>query len=1195
MAEITLKQLAADLQISVDRLLSHTKELGYAYQSDSLLSAAEKKRIEEFLKAPDKVSVTRRSQSALTVNSTQGKSRTINVEVRKTRTYVRKNAASVAEDAGDKKPTTARQSAPPADSVSDETKTAAVEKKASRSTAAPTTPAAAENTKTASAKTASKSVSTASEPPEKTEKVEQAQKTEKVNKNNDPQPEVVAVKTAAKSANAHSDNLDQATPEKAENPGNTSSGAASESASATRSSTTRSTATRSDTSRSGERQARTGQRSADRADARGGNSNKSSTQSSDRGSARSSGGSRSSGAGERSSGERSSGERSSTYQNVTPSARLESGNQGEVRRRVATPAPSRERPAAESNDRPRRADGNRADGNRVEGSRADGSRADGNRSRDSQRPPRSAGDSRSSVRSSRDASARETSPRETSPSREARPDLRSGRQGERQAADTRPLGERPARPSAERSTERSGSGRSPQRTHDLRGDARGARPANPASGSPERHADPLAADVDDVAAPNTTSAKNTTSGKARPDAGGGNFALKDKERRPAVRQKERSKSQQEEERNKAAKKAGKGEKRREVDPLLAKSVPLSDLEALEEVSEKGSRRKKGKEQVKTKHAFAMPTAPQVREVEIYEGISVADLAQQMAVKAPEVIKTLFKMGVMATINHALDCDTATLVIEEMGHSAKLLNTQDVEEKLFAELEDIEEQYVGRPPVVTIMGHVDHGKTSLLDYIRRAKVAAGEAGGITQHVGAYHVTTPRGVITFLDTPGHAAFTAMRSRGATVTDIVVLVVAADDSVMPQTIEAIQHAKAAQVPIIVAVNKIDKPEANPDRVKQDLVAHEVVAEDFGGEVMFVPVSAKAGTGIDELLEAILLQAEVLELKAIANVAARGHILEASLDKGRGPVATVLVQHGYLKKGDVVLTGTQYGRVRAMFDENGKAIEQAGPALPVVILGLSGAPSAGDGIQVVSDERQAREVAEFRQRRAREEKIAQSAPASGFDSVFEKMSSGEQALLYVVIKADVQGSAEALRDSFIKVGNDQAQVKVMAASVGGINESDIHLASTSGAVVIGFNVRADAGSRRLAEEKGINIRYYSIIYDAIDDIKQVLSGMLAPETKEQIIGTAKVLSVFRSSKFGTVAGCLVIEGMVKSGNPIRVLRDNVVVHQGDLSSLRRFKDDVTEVRSGTECGIGLKNFNDVHEGDAIEVFERITVQRTL
>jgi translation initiation factor IF-2 len=1112
MAEITLKQLAADLQISVDRLLSHTKELGYAYNPDSLLPTAEKKRIEEFLKSPDKVSVTRRSQSALTVSSSQGKARTINVEVRKTRTYVRKGATG-GEEGNDKKPVDTLKPASPTPSIP----LAAVEKKSSRPS--PPLPSSPEVSEKPEAKKSGSD--TLAKPESRTAAVEKSPAA----------PAKAATRTSDKSLGK--------TPENFAAPG------LEQSRQETQASDKKAGILEEGAERSKERSPDTQERLTARPVER---------------SSRSQG---VYGAAERNSSVRAPESERRVYQNVTPSARLESGNQGEVRRRMPSTPPSRERPAGEGGERPRRLEVNRVGGNRTEAVPREGNRAETpregyrpelGRDRDSLRPPRSpAGSDR--------------------PSRDSRADPRSSsRLGERQADSPRPVTERALRPTSDRP---------PQRTHDLRGPRP---PAGTATRPPERTLD---------RPERSPGHEERPSQPARNEDSGGSFALKDKERRPAVRQKERSKTQQDEDRNKAAKKA-KGEKRwEEVDPLLAKTVPLSDLEALEEVqSEKGSRRKKS--QAKAKHAFAMPTTPQVREVEIYEGISVADLAQQMAVKAPEVIKTLFKMGVMATINHALDCDTAALVVEEMGHTVKLLNTQDVEEKLFAELKEVEKKYVSRPPVVTIMGHVDHGKTSLLDYIRRTKVAEGEAGGITQHVGAYHVTTPRGVITFLDTPGHAAFTAMRSRGATVTDIVVLVVAADDSVMPQTIEAIQHAKAAQVPIIVAINKMDKAEANPERVKQDLVKHEVVTEDFGGEAMAVPVSAKTGLGIDELLEAILLQAEVLELKAIANVPAQGHILEASLDKGRGPVATVLVQHGYLKKGDIVLSGTEYGRVRAMFDESGKAIEQAGPALPVVILGLSGAPVAGDVIQVVGDERQAREVAEFRQRRLREEKIAQSAP-SGFDSVFEKMNSGEQAVLHVVIKADVQGSAEALRDSFIKVGNAQAQVKVMAASVGGINESDIHLAVTSAAVVIGFNVRADAGARRLAEEKGINIRYYSIIYDAIDDIKQVLSGLLAPETKEQIIGTAKVLSVFRSSKFGTVAGCLVVEGMVKSGNPIRVLRDNIVVHQGDLSSLRRFKDDVTEVRSGTECGIGLKNFNDVREGDMIEVFERITVQRSL
>ncbi len=594
----------------------------------------------------------------------------------------------------------------------------------------------------------------------------------------------------------------------------------------------------------------------------------------------------------------------------------------------------------------------------------------------------------------------------------------------------------------------------------------------------------------------------------------------------------------------------------------------------------------------TQHGFARPTAPIVHDVAVPETISVADLAQKMAVKGVEVVKVLLKNGIMATINQVLDQDTAAIVVEEMGHKARLVREADIEEGLLGEGE-VAGDRVPRPPVVTIMGHVDHGKTSLLDYIRRTKVAAGEAGGITQHIGAYHVETPRGTITFLDTPGHAAFTAMRARGAKVTDIVILVVAADDGVMPQTIEAVQHARAAGVPLVVAINKMDKPQADPDRVKQELGKHEVIPEDWGGDTQFVPVSAKTGEGVDALLESVLLQAEVLELSAVADGLASGVILESSLDKGRGPMATLLVQQGTLNKGDVILTGQEYGRVRAMFDELGKPITNAGPSMPVVVQGLSGLPGAGDSVVALADERKAREIALFRQGKFRDVKLAQ--PATKLEDVFSQLGEGKTQSVNLLIKADVQGSAEALRDSLGKLSSDEVKVKIVACSVGGISESDVNLALASNAILIAFNVRADASARRLISESGVDTRYYSVIYEAIDEVKGAISGLLAPEIREQMVGLAEVRDVFRSPKFGAVAGCLVMEGAVKRGLPIRVLRDNVVIFEGELESLRRFKDDVNEVRAGTECGIAVKNYNDIKPRDQIEVYERISVARTL
>ena len=593
-----------------------------------------------------------------------------------------------------------------------------------------------------------------------------------------------------------------------------------------------------------------------------------------------------------------------------------------------------------------------------------------------------------------------------------------------------------------------------------------------------------------------------------------------------------------------------------------------------------------------RHGFEMPTAPVVREVSIGETVTVAELAQKMAVKATEVIKVLMNMGVMATINQPIDKDTAVLVVEEMGHTPKLLKENQIEADLqgtgpqSAEIEP-------RPPVVTVMGHVDHGKTSLLDYIRRTKVAAGEAGGITQHIGAYHVETPKGVVTFLDTPGHAAFTAMRARGAKATDVVILVVAADDGVMPQTVEAIQHARAAGVPIVVAVNKIDKSGADPDRVRAELAKQEVIPEDWGGENMFVNVSAHTGQGIDSLLEAVLLQSEVLELRAPRAGLAAGIVIESSVEKGRGAVATVLVKKGTLRLGDPIIAGSEFGRVRALFDESGRAVEEAPPSMPVVVLGLSGAPNAGDEMLVLENERKAREVALYRQGKFRDVKLARQATRA--EDVFSQLGEEKAGVVAVLIKGDVQGSIEALREALIKLSTDEVQVKIVANGLGGITVSDVQLAAASKALVIGFNVRADSGARDAVKETGVEVRYYSIIYEAIDDVRQMMTGMLRPEIKEQIVGVAQVRDVFRSSKFGVVAGCLVTEGFVRRNNPIRVLRDNVVIFEGALESLRRFKDDVGEVRAGTECGIGVKNYQDVRVGDQIECFARLEIARTL
>jgi translation initiation factor IF-2 len=608
-------------------------------------------------------------------------------------------------------------------------------------------------------------------------------------------------------------------------------------------------------------------------------------------------------------------------------------------------------------------------------------------------------------------------------------------------------------------------------------------------------------------------------------------------------------------------------------------------------SRDGRRRSVGGES-DTKHGFEMPTARVVREVAIGEAMTVGELAQKMAVKATEVIKVMMNMGVMATINQMIEQDTAVLVVEEMGHTAVLRKENIIEDDLQRET-DSSLEVLPRPPVVTVMGHVDHGKTSLLDYIRRTKVAAGEAGGITQHIGAYHVETAKGMVTFLDTPGHAAFSSMRARGAQVTDIVILVVGADDGVMPQTVEAIQHAQAAKVPIVVALNKMDKPEADAEKVKQELTKYGVIPEEWGGENIFVPVSARTGQGVDQLIDSILLQAEVLELKAPTTGLAAGYVIESSLEKGRGAVATILVLRGTLKLGDPLLIGQEFGRVRALFDEAGQPVDSAGPSIPVVVLGLSGAPNAGDELLVVESERKAREVAMHRQSKSRDVKLAQK--SANMQDVFSTMGESKADFVQLLVKADVQGSVEALRDTLNGLSTGEVAVNIVASGVGGLTESDVTLAAASKARIIAFNVRGDAAARAAIKDHGVDVRYYSIIYEAIDDIRAVLTGMLSPEVKEQIVGLAAVRSVFRSSKFGTVAGCMVIDGYVRRNFPIRVLRNNVVIFEGALESLKRFKDDVNEVRAGTECGIGVKNYSDVQENDQIECYSRVEIARTL
>lgn len=625
------------------------------------------------------------------------------------------------------------------------------------------------------------------------------------------------------------------------------------------------------------------------------------------------------------------------------------------------------------------------------------------------------------------------------------------------------------------------------------------------------------------------------------------------------------------------------------------NLSLTDLEAAEAgvARRRGGRRKKLHDEP-NQHGFEQPTEKMIYDVNIPENISVGDLAQQMAVKAGVVIKELMNLGVMANINQVLDQDTATLVVEELGHRVVLKSAEEVEEKLEEILASQEGTPEPRAPVVTVMGHVDHGKTSLLDYIRKSRVASGEAGGITQHIGAYHVKTDKGMVTFLDTPGHAAFTAMRARGARSTDIVILVVAADDGVMPQTEEAIQHARAAGVPLVVAVNKIDKEAADPERVKNELSAKEVIPEEWGGDTQFIPVSAHTGEGVDALLDAILLQAELLELKAPADVPASGIVIESRLDKGRGPVASLLIQQGTLRQGDIVLAGLQYGRVRAMLDENGQPIEQAGPSIPVEVLGLDGTPDAGDPVVAVESEKKAREVAVFRQEKMKTSKLARQ-QAAKLDNMFDTMTAGSIQTLNLIIKADVRGSFEALQGALADLGNEEVKVNVVSGGVGGISETDVTLALTSSAIIIGFNARADANARSLAENEGVEIRYYNVIYDLIDDVRAALTGLLSPEMREEIVGIAEVRDTFRSPKFGLIAGCMVIEGTVFRSKPIRVLRDNVVIYEGELESLRRFKDDASEVRNGMECGIGVKNYTDVKVGDLIEVFDVNEIARTL
>jgi len=701
----------------------------------------------------------------------------------------------------------------------------------------------------------------------------------------------------------------------------------------------------------------------------------------------------------------------------------------------------------------------------------------------------------------------------------------------------------------------------------------------------------------EAATPEDKAAKDSAKGKTAADQ---SKVKPKKDIKPAEPKKAEEESESDKhKKKKKAKGATRNSNEHKYDSLLGKRTTLGTaLGGDDDQDFAGSRRsRKGRgrkgAQVRVQE-FTKPTAPIIHEVSIPETITVADLAQKMSVKAAAVIKIMMKMGAIATINQVIDQETASLVVEEMGHKVKLISATALEEALTKD-HAVSGDKIDRAPVVTIMGHVDHGKTSLLDYIRVTKVTAGEAGGITQHIGAYHVETPKGMITFLDTPGHAAFTAMRARGAKLTDIVVLIVAADDGVMPQTIEAINHSKAAGVPIIVAVNKMDKPEADPDRVKNELAQYELIPEEWGGETMFVPISAKQGDGIDQLLDSILVQSEVLELKAIADCSAKGVVIESRLDKGRGAVASMLVQQGTLNKGDLVLAGFEYGRIRAMFDEKGEQVDSAGPSIPVEILGLSGAPNAGDEFLVVSDERRAREVALFRQGKYREVKLARQSAAT-LETILENMGDDQTELtLNIVLKADVQGSQEALAQALSDITVPNVKVKIISSGVGGISETDVNLAVASSAIIIGFNVRANIEARKLIEAEKVDLHYHSIIYEAIDEVKRAISGFLAPEIQEKILGLAEVRDVFRSSKIGAIAGCMVLEGTVKRNNPIRVLRDNVVVFEGALESLRRFKEDVNEVRNGMECGIGVKSYNDIRTGDQIEVFEKIEVKREI
>ncbi|MDN5848541.1 MAG: translation initiation factor IF-2 [Nitrococcus sp.] len=655
----------------------------------------------------------------------------------------------------------------------------------------------------------------------------------------------------------------------------------------------------------------------------------------------------------------------------------------------------------------------------------------------------------------------------------------------------------------------------------------------------------------------------------------------ERERKRLEAEARRERESEERAARKVARGKGKGKKRLrvEIKPAMARGV---------------RRMRKGSASAQIQQVFEKPTAPVVREVVIHETISVGELAQRMSVKAADLIKEMMKQGIMATINQAIDQSTAVLLVEEMGHRPRIVKESALEDEALAATAEPQGEHVARAPVVTIMGHVDHGKTSLLDYIRRTKVAAYEAGGITQHIGAYHVQTDRGMLTFLDTPGHQAFTAMRARGAQITDVVILVVAADDGVMPQTEEAIKHARAAGVPIVVAVNKVDKVDADPERVKQELTQHGVIPEEWGGDAQFVNVSAKTGQAVDELLEAILLQAELLELTAVQDCPATGVVIESSLDKGRGPVATVLVRHGVLHSGDVLLSGTAFGRIRALLDEAGNRVQEAGPSMPVVVLGLSGLPEVGDEVVVLKDEKKAREVAEYRKAKSRDKRLQQQ-NAAKMDELFAQMGKQETKSVNLVIKGDVQGSVEALQQSLVSLSTEEVRIRAIASGVGAINESDVNLTLASEALLIGFNVRADSQARKLAQENEVELHYYSIIYDAIEQLRNAISGMLEPETREEIIGLAEVKDVFRSSKLGAVAGCLVVDGGVRRHNPIRVLRNNVVIYEGELESLRRFKDDVNEVRAGTECGIGVKNYNDVRVGDQIECFQRIEVKREL